>query len=383
MGKIYSIVFYLCVLLELHSLVHGYSANNVEINASVTEPPKYTNSYVNHLENAVNLEGIELKPKPLISSPKFEEISGSVPLQLRYDNRNHDRDRGFNQEIKKQILDLHNLYRSNVTPPAGNMAFMEWDERLEHLAQLYADECVFAHGYPRDKTYPHGDYGQNLYIGHDRSGYLGLWMWYEEYEHYDCKTRVCKPEEECGHYIQMAWGKSSRLGCGVRRCGFRYLIVCHYYPRALDGQQMYIIAKPCSQCSNALCRNNLCVSHEQCKKNPKVCETAKCNLKCQNCGLLDKKACKCTCADGWDSPDCSRVCKDDHQRCGMNPGFPTKASCSLNNFAIAKKYCRKMCRSCNPLIEHTIFNHVCCERKLCGDGYVLNLKSKPCSCTLL
>ncbi|GFR13541.1 hypothetical protein TNCT_671221, partial [Trichonephila clavata] len=124
MGKIYSIVFYLCVLLELHSLVHGYSANNVEINASVTEPPKYTNSYVNHLENAVNLEGIELKPKPLISSPKFEEISGSVPLQLRYDNRNHDRDRGFNQEIKKQILDLHNLYRSNVTPPAGNMAFM-------------------------------------------------------------------------------------------------------------------------------------------------------------------------------------------------------------------------------------------------------------------
>ncbi|GFQ98531.1 uncharacterized protein TNCT_493151 [Trichonephila clavata] len=106
-------------------------------------------------------------------------------------------------------------------------------------------------------------------------------------------------------------------------------------------------------------------------------------LKCQNCGLLDKKACKCTCADGWDSPDCSRVCKDDHQRCGMNPGFPTKASCSLNNFAIAKKYCRKMCRSCNPLIEHTIFNHVCCERKLCGDGYVLNLKSKPCSCTLL
>ncbi|GFQ66943.1 hypothetical protein TNCT_433141, partial [Trichonephila clavata] len=124
MGKIYSIVFYLGVLLELHSLVHGYSANNVEINASITEPPKYTISYVNHLENAVNLEGIELKPKPLISSPKFEEISGSVPLQLRYDNRNHDRDRGFNQEIKKQILDLHNLYRSNVTPPAGNMAFM-------------------------------------------------------------------------------------------------------------------------------------------------------------------------------------------------------------------------------------------------------------------
>ncbi|GFW15581.1 uncharacterized protein TNCV_4657211 [Trichonephila clavipes] len=112
-------------------------------------------------------------------------------------------------------------------------------------------------------------------------------------------------------------------------------------------------------------------------------ETAICNLKCQNCGLLDKRACKCTCADGWDSPDCSRICKDDHQRCGMNPGFPTKASCSLNNFSIAKKYCRKMCRSCNPLIEHTIFNHVCCERKLCGDGYVLDLKNKPCSCTLL
>ncbi|GFS65960.1 peptidase inhibitor 16, partial [Trichonephila inaurata madagascariensis] len=313
-------------------LCPGLFCDTLEAKGSVTEFPKATISYVNHSENAVNLEGIEVKLKPLISSPKFEEISGRVPLQLRYDTRNHDRDRGFNQEIKKQILDLHNLYRSNVTPPAGNMAFMFKNSPLGlfrngtkdwstlHNSMLM-NACLLT-GILATKTYPHGDYGQNLYIGHDRSGYLGLWMWYEEHQHYDCKSRVCKPEEECGHYIQMAWGKSSRLGCGVRRCGYRYLIVCHYYPRALDGQQMYIIAKPCSQCSNALCRNNLCVSHEQCKINPKVCETATCNLKCQNCGLLDKRACKCACADGWDSPDCSRICKDDHQRCGMNPGFP-------------------------------------------------------------
>ncbi|GFY56260.1 peptidase inhibitor 16, partial [Trichonephila inaurata madagascariensis] len=79
----------------------------------------------------------------------------------------------------------------------------EWDDRLEYLAQMWADGCEFRHGKPQSVSYP-GAYGQNLYIGGDPSGYLSMWMWYEEYLHYDLRKDYCKPGEQCGHYIQVS-----------------------------------------------------------------------------------------------------------------------------------------------------------------------------------
>ncbi|CAL1287046.1 unnamed protein product [Larinioides sclopetarius] len=185
---------------------------------------------------------------------------------------------------------------------------------------------------------------------------------------------------------KMAWAESKRLGCGIKLCGMRYLIVCHYYPGAIKGVQMFQVGKPCSLCieeDGALCKDKLCVSHEMCKRRPKICESASCSLKCQNCGRLNKTSCQCTCADGWDSPDCSKLCEDEHVRCGVKPGFPSKAACSLSNYAVAKKYCRKMCESCAPVTNDTTTNHLCCEGRLCEKGYVLDLERKPCRCTLL
>ncbi|GFW15590.1 hypothetical protein TNCV_4657281 [Trichonephila clavipes] len=259
----------------------------------------------------------------------------------------------------------------------------EWDDRLEHLAQVWADGCEFRHGKPQGMSYP-GAYGQNLYIGGDPTGYLSMWMWYEEYVHYDLRKDYCKPGEQCGHYIQLAWAPSKRLGCGITKCGIKYLIVCHYYPAALRKVQMYEVAKPCSLCPDedkALCLNNLCISQEQCERNSEHCAKATCNMECLNCGKLNKTACDCLCADGWDAPDCSRVCEDEHKRCGVSPGFPNKASCSLNKHAVGNKYCRKMCGSCNPYNEEEMINHSCCGGKSCESGYVLD--ERKCKCTLL
>ncbi|GFR01726.1 peptidase inhibitor 16 [Trichonephila clavata] len=110
--------------------------------------------------------------------------------------------RGFTEELKQEILDLHNLYRGNVTPSAANMAFMEWDEELEHLAQMWADYCKFEHGSPPGSRYSRGVYGQNLYEGSEPSGSKATYLWYEEYKYYDMKTQYCKPKEMCGHYVQ-------------------------------------------------------------------------------------------------------------------------------------------------------------------------------------
>ncbi|GFS64546.1 peptidase inhibitor 16 [Trichonephila inaurata madagascariensis] len=137
------------------------------------------------------------------SNSSIENIS-KEGLHHRLYKREYPK-RGFTEELKKEILDLHNLYRGNVTPSAANMAFMEWDEDLEHLAQLWADYCP------------------------QPSGSLATYLWYEEYKHYDMKTRYCKPNEKCGHYVQVAWATSNRLGCGITKCDEFYLIVCHYH----------------------------------------------------------------------------------------------------------------------------------------------------------
>ncbi|KAF8795937.1 uncharacterized protein LOC129981108 [Argiope bruennichi] len=338
------------------------------------------------LENLIAGDGHEM----VESDPVVEDIPEDIELVYQMNKKRHVPDRGFTEETRKMMLDLHNVYRGNVTPPAGNMNFLVWDESLEELAQLWADNCVFAHGRPPNTSYYFDGkvkpYGQNLYLGTDPSGYKGLWMWYEEYMHYELRNQTCKPNEQCGHYVQMAWAESKRLGCGIKLCGMRYLIVCHYYPGALKDVQMYHVGRPCSLCDEeegALCKNKLCVSHELCKENPKFCESATCNLKCQNCGRLNKTSCHCTCADGWDSPDCSKPCADNHERCGRKPGFPHKASCSIQNYAVAKKYCRKMCDTCVSVTNDTTVNHLCCDGSLCQKGYVLDLERKPCRCTLL
>ncbi|GFQ78666.1 peptidase inhibitor 16, partial [Trichonephila clavata] len=105
----------------------------------------------------------------------------------------------------------------------------EWSDELAHLAQLWADTCVFEHGKPKGTTFSKSVYGQNLYLGPDPSGYRATYMWYEEFQHYTLNTDYCKPNQKCGHYIQLAWAESNLLGCGVTKCTEGYHVVCHYY----------------------------------------------------------------------------------------------------------------------------------------------------------
>ncbi|GFT63610.1 peptidase inhibitor 16 [Nephila pilipes] len=352
-----------------HLRVSKESKDNLDGKLQNSKYPE-GNSLYNYqlLGNDANVGDNEL----IESESLIEKLSKEEPMRSKTDKR-QILERGFTDELKTQMLDLHNLYRSNVTPPAANMAFMEWDNHLEILAQKWADRCVFEHGTPPGTHFSEGYYGQNLYLGSEPTGYQAAYMWYEEYQHYNLKTRYCKPYEQCGHYVQLAWATCKRLGCGVKRCDQVYLIVCHYFPGTMSGVQMYEIGRPCSLCpkeEKAKCMNNLC-------------NTASCNLYCHNCGRLNSYTCQCQCADGWDGPDCSRPCEDEHERCHVSPGFPDEESCSLNNYDVANKYCRKMCYSCAAYSEEKTYSHVCCGGKTCSKGYVLEAENNTCACNAL
>uniref|UniRef100_F6Y2I4 R3H domain containing like n=1 Tax=Equus caballus TaxID=9796 RepID=F6Y2I4_HORSE len=123
------------------------------------------------------------------------------------------------------LLDYHNHLRASVHPPAANMEYMVWDERLARSAEAWATQCIWAHGPSQLMRYV----GQNLSIhsGRYRSVVDLVKSWSAEKRHYlfpapkDCTPRCpwrCSGPV-CSHYTQMVWASSNRLGCALHTCG--------------------------------------------------------------------------------------------------------------------------------------------------------------------
>ncbi len=73
--------------------------------------------------------------------------------------------------------------------------------------------------------------------------------WADEQASYNYATNSCAAGQDCGHYTQVVWRNTTRLGCGVTTCttgspftGFpRWeLWVCNYAPPGnVAGQRPY------------------------------------------------------------------------------------------------------------------------------------------------
>ena len=92
---------------------------------------------------------------------------------------------------------------------------MTWDDQVAAYAQNYANQrigdCDLAHS--------GGQYGENIYAtsGSSKpSDVVGSWV--SEVKSYDYATNTCSDGQVCGHYTQVVWRKSERLGCGVTTC---------------------------------------------------------------------------------------------------------------------------------------------------------------------
>ncbi|HTJ80900.1 MAG TPA: pathogenesis-related family 1 protein [Polyangiaceae bacterium] len=127
----------------------------------------------------------------------------------------------------------HNVARANVSPPASTpIPPLSWSSDIAAVAQAYAENCVFEHSM--------GDYGENLYAesGLDATPADVVDAWVGEVADYDYASNTCAANAMCGHYTQVVWADSARLGCGVANCstnspfgsGDWVLWVCNYDP---------------------------------------------------------------------------------------------------------------------------------------------------------
>ncbi|XP_012660249.1 peptidase inhibitor 16 [Otolemur garnettii] len=165
---------------------------------------------------------------------------------------------------KHMLVELHNLYRSQVSPPASDMLQMRWDEELAAFAKAYAQQCIWGHNKERGRR------GENLFAITDKGMDVPLAMeeWHQEREHYNFSAATCNQGQMCGHYTQVVWAKTERIGCGSHFCeklqGVEetniQLLVCNYEPPGnVKGKRPYQEGTPCSQCPpDYRCANSLC-----------------------------------------------------------------------------------------------------------------------------
>jgi uncharacterized protein YkwD len=125
--------------------------------------------------------------------------------------------------------ELHNdqqklLYAHNKIRVLHHAPKLVWDDELASYAERYANKCEFKHS----KT----PYGENLAAGYP-SIYDAVNAWYAERAYYS----YTKPgfSNETGHFTQLIWKSSKKIGCAYTLCNGKngtpgYYLVCEYSP---------------------------------------------------------------------------------------------------------------------------------------------------------
>uniref|UniRef100_A0A3B5ME90 SCP domain-containing protein n=1 Tax=Xiphophorus couchianus TaxID=32473 RepID=A0A3B5ME90_9TELE len=104
------------------------------------------------------------------------------------------------------------------------------------VAEGYAAKCIWSHNPALDDT------GENLFVS---SGPLdlrdALEKWFLEHLNFDYQNNSCDEDKMCGHYTQMVWGDTHRVGCAFHLCNTMELLdwervsflVCNYFPASV------------------------------------------------------------------------------------------------------------------------------------------------------
>ncbi|KAK2146939.1 hypothetical protein LSH36_578g01083 [Paralvinella palmiformis] len=283
-------------------------------------------------------------------------------VERRIKREKASRNLTYNERV--EFLKAHNEFRANTQPTASDMQFLSaiissttgswdlfaiklaavfdlvffqvWHEELASMAQEWAERCRWEHGNPTRDPKPFQWIGQNiLYIsGYSTDMKTLTKYWHDEVKHYSYSSNACAGHKSCGHYTQVVWANTNRLGCGKTMCdpasfGMSQpvlFVVCNYGPGGnFIGQKPYTAGPKCSKCPSdkPTCSKGLCAPNPKCGKKS-----------CENGGTLDLETCECACRAGYTGFTCKLTGRlngpidigakrkmkhsSDKARCGLN-----------------------------------------------------------------
>ena len=137
------------------------------------------------------------------------------------------------QDEVEETIAAHNKWRAKVGAPP-----LEWSDELAATAlkwaqQLKKENCAFKHSGVNGL-------GENLFMGttgHYRPTEV-VDNWGDEIKNYNYKNNTCSGV--CGHYTQVVWANTKRVGCAKIECNGMDIWVCNYDPPGnYRGQKPY------------------------------------------------------------------------------------------------------------------------------------------------
>jgi pathogenesis-related protein 1 len=139
------------------------------------------------------------------------------------------------------MLEAHNRFRSrHCVPP------LSWSAELAADAQAWAEHittqgCRLEHA-------PGVPEGENLAwvapVGASDAAGIAQ-RWYDEHQQYDYGSGGFSMQT--GHFTQLIWAATDRLGCGVGVCNGGNIWVCRYAPPGnVEGQYRDMVKPPCN-----------------------------------------------------------------------------------------------------------------------------------------
>ena len=131
---------------------------------------------------------------------------------------------GLSDADKAAVLQAHNDLRQQNNVPA-----LTWDDNLAAFAQDWANQLAasgtFQHRTPNQ-------FGENIWEG--TAGAFkpvdAVASWAAEAQNFDLNTNTCADGQVCGHFTQLIWSTTVRVGCGIATGNGQDVIVCNYDP---------------------------------------------------------------------------------------------------------------------------------------------------------
>jgi len=129
---------------------------------------------------------------------------------------------GAESRFAREIVSAHNEIRAQAGVPP-----LVWSDRLEEIAEDWAKTLLSRREFSHR---PNGKLGENLFAitGARSSTAEVIRVWANESRDYDYRSNRCR--NVCGHYTQIVWSDTKKVGCAVARDNRREIWVCNYDP---------------------------------------------------------------------------------------------------------------------------------------------------------
>ncbi len=176
---------------------------------------------------------------PLIDSTVTADVPGGV---------------GEPPELMGMTL-YHNQVRAAVDTTnvaGGPLPPLQWDPNLAMYAATWAAMCndtdhngLVDHNPNRTNVAGYQYIGENIYAsgGQTATAMGAVTGWANEKVDYTYATNSCAAGRVCGHYTQLVWRATQKVGCALQNCpSLQYpsAIVCDYGPGGnFNGQSPY------------------------------------------------------------------------------------------------------------------------------------------------